>query len=265
MRKCIGAMVGAALPILASGGAGAADLVDAEVVEVPAAVEARDIIIDLGLGGQLEPLFPSSRRYTVNPWPIVDLQFLRLPVLGEVVSGDKASFYLYPSLDFTNERDDVDASYLRGIDDVDAAFELGLGAAFEYRFVKAFAEVRYGISGHDGFVAEFGLDAQYEDARFEVSAGPRISLATENYMDAYFSVPSSARFLRRYDADGGIRDIGAEVKASFAITEAIRIQAKAEYTHFLGDAQDSPIVDRGNEDEVLVGLGLTYRFGADLY
>lgn len=264
MRNRLGGLLSAGL-VLVAGGAAAADLNEAPIATVPVAVEVRDIIIDVGLGAQLEPLFPSSQRYTATPWPIVELQYLRLPFFGEVVSPTKPSFYVYPSFDFVNERSDADASYLRGIDDVDAAYEIGMGAAFEYRFVKAFAEVRYGVSGHDGFVADLGLDAQYESNAFEISAGPRVSFATENYMDTYFSVPLEARRLRPYDADGGIKDAGIEMTAAYALTDAIRIQAKAEWIHYLGDAEDSPIVERGNDDEFMVGLGLTYRFGADLY
>lgn len=243
----------------------AADLVSEETVVVPEAVEYRDIIIDLGFGGQLEPKFPSAKKYVVNPWPIASLEFLRLPFFGEVVTGEEAPFYVYPSFDFIDEREEDDARYLDGLGDTDFAVELGLGAAAQYSFVKVFAEVRYGITGHNGFVGEGGIDFKYEDPRWEVAIGPRVSLASDDYMDEYFSVSRSATRLPEYQADGGFKDVGVELAASYAITEKVRLQGKAEYTHFVGDAQDSPIVESGNDDEFMVGLGLTYRFGLDLY
>ena len=258
-------LLGAAILALASIPAVAADVAPVEVVEVPEAVEYRDIIIDLGLGATLEPKFPSAEKYVVNPWPIASLQFLRLPIFGEVVTGEESAFYIYPSFDFISERNEDDARYLDGIGDTDFAFELGVGAAVRYSFVKAFAEVRYGVTGHNGFVGEAGLDFIYEDPRWEVAVGPRVSLASDDYMNEYFSVPVSATRLPFYEADGGFKDVGAAISASYAITDNIRLQGKAEYTHFVGDAEKSPIVKRGNEDEFMVGIGLTYRFGLDLY
>lgn len=254
-----------AIAMLGPGAALAADPLP-ETVAVPVSVETRDIVIDLGLGAAIAPAFPSSEKYEVYPWPIARLRFLRLPVFGEVVTGRESAFTIYPAIGFEGERTSDDAAYLRGIPDTDFAFEGGAGAAVRYRFLRAFAEVRYGFTGHNGFVGEAGIDVVLDqDPRWELRVGPRISAASDDYMDEYFSVPNSALFLAPYDADGGIKDVGVEATAIYALTEAWRINATAEVTHFVGDALDSPIVDRGNDLEARVGIGLTYRFGLDLY
>ncbi len=260
--------VSVALSLLATALAGpaiAADIVTAPEVVVPEAVEVRDIILDLGIGGMVQPTFPSSKEYEIVPWPIVDLQFLRLPVFGEVVDGKVRAFSIYPSIGFVGEREQSDASYLEGTQDVDASFELGPGVAFQAGWVRAFAEVRYGITGHNGFVADLGVDVTTSPInRFTVSAGPRLSLADDEYMDAYFAVPGGA-VLDEYDPSGGFKSAGLEIEASYAVTEALRIVGEASWTRYIGDAADSPIVEAGNEDDFTIGLGLSYRFGLDLY
>ncbi|WP_420392885.1 MipA/OmpV family protein [Acuticoccus sp.] len=260
MARC----VWSAVFLAATGPVMAADLVD--TVAVPEAVEYRDIVIDLGLGAAVGPEFPSAKDYIVTPWPIARLRFLRLPVFGEVVTGQEQRFTLYPSFDFIGERDEDDADYLDGVGDTDFAVELGAGAAVRFGFMRAFAEVRYGVTGHDGFVGEAGLDFVYDaHDRFEFRVGPRVSAATDDYMDIYFSVPERATQLDEFDADGGFKDVGIEAQAIYALTERWRLHGQAEYTHFVGDALDSPIVEEGNDDEFTVRLGLTYRFGLDLY
>lgn len=245
--------------------ASAADFTVAETVPVPEAVEARDIILDLGIGALVQPTFPSSKEYEIVPWPIVDLQFLRLPIFGEVVDGQVRAFSIYPSFGYVGERKASDASYLAGTDDVDGSFELGPGVSFQAGWVKAFAEVRYGITGHNGFVADLGIDATTSPLdRFTISAGPRMSIADDEYMDAYFSVPNGAA-LNAYNPDAGIKSLGLAMEATYAVTEAVRIRGEASWTRYVGDAADSPIVKEGNEDDFTIGLGVSYRFGVDLY
>ncbi|WP_139312755.1 MipA/OmpV family protein [Acuticoccus yangtzensis] len=253
---------------LIAGPALSADIV-AETVPAPEAVTSyHDIIIDVGAGVSMEPTFPSSKTYGPSGYPLLALQYLRLPVFGEVVDGKEklAGFSLFPSFNVVGERLEDDASYLEGVGDTDYALELGAGAAFRYGFLRAFGLVRYGVTGHNGFVGEAGVDVLLKPMeRLEVSFGPRISAADGAYMDYYFSVPNSAVELSAYEADGGIKDVGFQATASYALTENWRLHGQLKYTHFVGEALDSPIVDAGNDQEIRVGVGLTYRFRLDLY
>jgi len=245
----------------------AADPVDlADPGEPAPQAEPREIVVDLGIGALLQPRFPSSDRYVFAPWPIADLQFLRLPVVGEVVTGRTRVISIYPSFRFIGERDENDAAYLAGTDDVDLAVELGAGLGLRRGPVRGFVEVRAGVTGHAGVVADLGVDfiaSQHE--RFEVSAGPRLQLASDDYVETYFGVDQGAAVLAPFDPDPGITQVGIEAEATYALTPSVRIHARAGYNRFVGDAADSPIVEAGNEDEFIVGLGLSYRFGLDLY
>ena len=253
--------------MLATGPALAADPLP-ETVPIPEAVKTYDIVIDLGAGIGLEPTFPSAKTYGPTGWPLIALQYLRLPVFGEVVPEQKrvAGVSVFPSFNVVGERNESDASYLEGIDDKDWALELGGGAAFRYGFLRAFGNVRYGFTGHHGFVGEAGVDVLVNPMdRLQIAVGPRISAASANYMDYYFSVPNSAVQLSPYQADAGFKDVGVALTATYELTDNWRIHGRARYTHFIGEALDSPIVKAGNEQEFSIGVGLTYRFKLDLY
>lgn len=259
-------VLAAALSLCLAAPAIAADVGEVEEYEVPAAVEVRDIVFDLGGGVLLQPAFPSSKEYRFAPLPFFGLKFLRLPMIGEVVSGRVTQFTLYPSFNTVGERNSSDAQYLTGIPDTDFSIEIGPGAAFRHGPFRAFAELRYGITGHNGFVGQIGADYIANPiAPLEVSFGPRMGFADGQYMDTYFGVPTSATQLNAYDADGGIKDVGLGLEATWAFNEKIRLTGGVEYRKYVGDAADSPIVKAGNDQDLRFGLGLTYRFGFDLF
>lgn len=247
--------------------ASAADVGEAPTdVEVPAAVELRQIVFDIGGGVTFSSKWPTSKIYEPGALPLFALQYLRLPVFGEVVKEEKKAFTIFPSFNYVEERSSSDAAYLAGIPDRDFALELGPGAAYRLGAFRAWGDVRYGFTGHNGFVGNVG--AQYIASpleKLEVAIGPRVGFASDNYMETYFGVPASATQLAPYDPDGGITDVGFTIDASYEFTERIRLVARGGYRHYVFDALDSPITDAGNDQEFTIGVGLTYRFGFNLF
>ena len=99
-----------------------------------------------------------------------------------------------------------------------AAVELG-GFA-EYWFVpwlRARAEVRQGVTGHHGLVADLTADAVVPVSRqLTLSGGPRATLVTAAANRPYFSIDdiqSAASGLPVFSAGGGLRSIGAGAQA----------------------------------------------------
>ncbi len=235
-------------------------------VEIPAAVEMRQIVFDVGGGVTFSSKWPSSKIYEPGALPLFALQYLRLPFFGEVVKDEVKVFSIFPSFNYVQERESSDAAYLAGIPNRDFALELGPGAAIQLGKFRAWGDLRYGFTGHNGFVGNFGL--QYIDKPFErlqVAIGPRVGVASDNYMETYFGVPLTATALPAYDPAGGIKDIGFTVDMTYKVTEQVRIVGRGGYRHFVFDALDSPITKAGNDQEFSIGVGLTYRFGFNLY
>lgn len=250
--------------------AAAARAADIFLDEPPPGV-IEEIVLDIGIGPRVQPTFIGSSSYEVVPNPIFELQYLRLPYLGEMITADRKliAFGFYPSFEFIGARDADDAAYLAGLDPIDLAVELGPGASFRYGNFKVFAEGRFGVTGHDGAVIEGGFDyIMTPGERWELSLGPRFTAATNNFMDTYFGVtPEEAAnplsVLPAYDPGGGFMDVGAEGRVSYDITRRLKVHMEGRYARFIGDAASSPIIEAGAINQFQVAIGLTYRFGLD--
>lgn len=157
---------------------------------------------------------------------------------------------------------------LRGLGDIDTAGEVGVFV--ERRFGDDAAwrlrgEVRQGFGGHEGVVADASLIYQTRLGSTLISMGPRVSLASEDYMQTYFGIDpaqSAGSGLAVYSADGGLLSygLGASVILPVSRTSAVTVFGSVEH---LGDpAADSPLIrERGAATQATIGIGYGFRFG----
>lgn len=169
---------------------------------------------------------------------------------------------------FRGERDnDGERS---GLDEVDWTIEAGVFAEYwAFDWLRARVEVRRGFNGHEGFVADAGLDGVMNHGAWVLSAGPRIGFGDSEYMGTYFDVSADEAFDNAaidetYEADAGVRYVGLAGAATYTFNEQWATTIFASYNHLVGDAADSPIVrELGSEHQFQVGLSLAYSFGVD--
>lgn len=156
---------------------------------------------------------------------------------------------------------------LFGLKKIDWAVEPGLFVEYwPVEFLRARAEVRRGFNGHEGFVADLGVDFVQRLGALTVSVGPRLALGDDEFTQTYFGVtPVEAALngqVTPYDPSGGITSVGATASASYNWSEQWSTTGYVTYKHLVGDAADSPIVKQfGSENQVGVGLTLSYSFG----
>jgi len=230
-------------------------------------------VLDIGVGGLLKPKYPGANRYFFVPFPIIGVGRFYVPGFGQVVDGKKVKrgFYLYPSFDFNGKRKASDSSNLTGTNTIDWALELGVGAAYRYDWLRGFVELRQGINGHKGQVADFGIDFIINPSdRLEVVFGPRASWASDDYMNTYFGVTAAeaaapGSILSAFDADAGFKTVGLAIRASYGWTENTTLHLRGGWDRFVGDAAKSPIVNVGSEDQFSIGAGVSYRFAFDVF
>lgn len=230
---------------------------------------ATDLSLRLGVGGMVAPDYDGSDDYELKPWPIISLEFLRLPGLGEF-GGPSTGFSIGPSFNVVGEREDSDNAALVGLGDVDMAIELGGKVGYETETFEVFAALRHGFGGHHGIVGDLGLNAILHPMdRLTVKAGPRASFADGDYFDTYFSVTpfqSAASGLPVHDAGSGFKDVGLEAEITYDFTEKLRGHLEGGWSRLVGDAADSPIVAAaGDENQFHVGVGVSYRLDLDLF
>ena len=143
-----------------------------------------------------------------------------------------------------------------------------LGGFVEYYPVDWFrtrGELRQGIGGHHGVVADLSADFIVPVIqRFTVSAGPRFTLESTKATSPYFgidAVQAMATGLPMFDAKGGAHSVGAGAQVSYRIDPQWEVHSYVEYERLLGDAAKSPLVAlRGSPNQTTFGIGASYSF-----
>ena len=128
-------------------------------------------------------------------------------------------------------------------------------------------EVLQGITGADGFEANFMADFIYRPApQWLFTAGPRMQIVNDKYASAFFGLSQveatqSGLAATPYHAAGGINSAGVDATARYYFSDTFSIRGFAEWNRLLGDAADSPLVkQKGSADQLEVGIGAAYRF-----
>ena len=230
----------------------------------PVAGPKDDVVVTLGGGLRVNPDWDGSQKYILAPFPIVGLKFLRSPLTGQPSSD--IGFGLAPSVRLLSKRSFDRASPLFGLPDVGTAFEAGLTVDYTDTWFRGFVSARQGMGGHHGQVFDLGLDGIVRPMpKLKLEAGPRLSLATAEYMRTYFGVSAadSARTgIAAYDPKGGVRAYGLGGVATWEIDKNWFVRADAAWNRLSDEATRSPVIRRaGARDQFTAGLGIAYRFG----
>ncbi|QJE73096.1 MipA/OmpV family protein [Aerophototrophica crusticola] len=225
----------------------------------------------VGLLGLVLPEYEGADEYEVKPVPDLEITygetfFLDRRGLGVNVLNTR-SLTAGVSLNYDGGREENDNDALRGLGDVDGTM---VGTAFaEYRI----GQVGLGLDvtgdllgdGHDGVTAT--VSAIYQARPTDdlmLFAGPSATWASKDYMRSYFGItPAQAERSGRpvYETDSGFKDVAFTVFGIYSLTEDWALTGIAGYKRLLGDAKDSPIVDRdGSADQFFGGLGVSYSF-----
>jgi outer membrane protein len=263
--------------LLLSSQAIAADVAAADESEPAAAVERRDFSrfdyisetlagwkVVVGAGGMVEPKFEGAKRFEIKPLPLLMAEFGRVSVdprgvSVKVVEFQNFSFAARGGYDLG--RDDSDDRHLRGLGDIDAGGVVGATAAYELGPVKFSVGLDKTIGGSDGLTGTVGAEASHMFGQFILTAGASATWADDNHMEDYFGVTrrqSSRSGLSRYKAEAGVKRVDVEASATYLIDEHWLVRGQAGVGYLVGDAADSPIVQRKAQPSGMLMLG--YRF-----
>lgn len=228
---------------------------------------APGIDFELGAGANFQARYEGSDSYAFGPWPIFRLKGLTFANGFSIGGGDGTGLSLKPSFRYIGAREAADYPELTGLNDVDAAFEIGLGASYATDQFRVFGDLRAGLGGHNGIVGEIGADAIVRPLpELGIWAGPRLSFANADYMNTYFGVSAAesiASGLTGFDAGGGIKSVGAELGMRYDFNKRWALEGSASYAKLIGDAGDSPITALGDADQYGFKLGLVRSFRVD--
>ncbi len=243
--------------------------------------------IRIGAGAIYAPAFIGSDHYQLQAGPDFEVRYKDRFYLSVI---DGAGFDLIktenlrvgPVVKFQQKRRESGkgtfviaggrTDELRGLGSVAATAEAGGYVQYQSGGLSARAEVRKGIGGHDGIIAD--LSARFAapipvpsiSARpVIVSVGPRATIVDNKYNDSYFSIDagqSTRSGLRTFDAKGGLLSYGLGSAIIVPLSNHFSGSILAGYDRVASDAANSPLVrDRGSRNQATLGLGLSYRFG----
>lgn len=248
------------------------------LVLVGAQASAQENIIGLTLGGgvQSNPNYFGSDTSEATFSPVIEVNRLRFGPIdlggGEATDG----FGFKGGFRFIAERTPDDGAELTGLNDVDAALEIGGGLEWsdipdgitENWGSYSFAEARYGAIGHEALVAEAGADLIYApNDQLTFRFGPRLFGGDDDYTATYFGVTAEEAAASGFDAftpTGGVLSRGVKARVNYAINDLWGVEGTVSYSEFLNDAADSPIVQGGSAEQTSIGVTfsrkLEFRF-----
>ena len=145
---------------------------------------------------EVSPAYFGSDDYELGPDVAFRIDYLRLPFgleFGSVRTvGFQTGFGLQGSARYIGKRDSSESEDIRGLEDIDWSFELGLGVGYEQRNYRVFADARYGVIGHHSWVGQVGADGiAYPIDGLTLTLGPRLDFGDRRFTDTYFGISAS--------------------------------------------------------------------------
>jgi MipA family protein len=234
-----------------------------------------DWTVDVGVSSIAAPRYDGAKRFMVLPLPYVGVAW-RDTLFASIKDGVGANLYNTDVLkagilarpNFGRYRAN-DRRSLTGLNDVDWTVEAGGFVKYTpLPFLATSLEVRRGVGGREGFIAEWSADISAPpllDDKLFLSIGPRVSASDQQYNNAVYGVTATEAVRSGYAVykpKGGLRSVGAGAGAIYRVTDQITFSLFADYARLVASAAKSPIVKGGggSENQFTVGTALTYRF-----
>ncbi len=253
---------------------------------VAAAEKPTRWIVTIGSSLTLGPSYEGARSASLNERPY---HLSALPSINWRKEGEKADFSAPDdSLDYTlfssgqfrtgvvgnirSGRYHGSDIQLKGLHNVKWTVEGGAFAEY-WPVVDRFrlrAELRHGVfRNNTGFVSDISGDWVQKLSRFTLSAGPRLSLADNTFMQRNFGVSDAdARRNNRvtaFNAAGGVKGVGFGTAINYEWSDRVTTSLFHRYDRLINDAAKSPVTSAlGQRNQYSVGASLNYSFKLDM-
>lgn len=236
---------------------------------LPATAQDRPgVTFTVGVGLSSSPDYFGAGSNSISPTGALSVQELVLPN-GFGIGTTNAlptdpGFGLRGAFRPISSRKASDNKELRGLNDIDPSVELGLGIFSITQHSRVFGEVRRGFGGHDGWVAEAGVDAILRPTpQWVLTAGPRANWGDREFFNTYFGVTPNEAVRSRYSSfrpGDGLVSLGIEVSARYDFQNRWALQGTMGWDRLQGDAARSPIAKQGDRDQFSARLILLRSF-----
>jgi outer membrane protein len=230
-------------------------------------------IVTVKATGNVSPDFLGAKTYTPIGYPLFSFRQADTPE-GFSAADDGIDWSLYgneyfnlgPVARYRSGRYNGSDRKLRGLNSIPWTVEVGgYVEVWPTEWLRGRVEVRHGMNGSSGIVSDFAVDGVYKVDNWTLAAGPRLTLATQDFMNMYFGVkPSEAAKnprVRRYKPSGGIVSAGVLAGAGYQWDENWTLALYGQYDRLVDQAANSPIVKNiGSANQFGVGATIGYSF-----
>jgi outer membrane protein len=235
----------------------------------------------VNLGVAISPDYEGSQNYAPQPMGAARIAYndfyietrgasLRANVLPNVLPF-RVEFG--PAVAYRFGRDDVDNDRVDALRDIDGTVTVGAFSkvytngllqqddmlGFEIEALIGLGEER------DGTTVSFGPTYSFSPwERVRVGFNVSATYASDRYNATYFGIDADNALrsgFSRTDPEGGIKDIGFSINATYLWMERWGVTGTIGLKHLVGAAAVSPIVDEaGSAMQGMAAAGLVYRF-----
>ena len=240
------------------------------------AAQAEEWTVSVGARVSTAPPYEGADHNKILPSPTLNVRRADRPYRFTPPDGgttfaffDTKHFVFGPMARFRYARKSV--GDLAGLKDIKWAAEPGAFLdIWPTGWLRAHGELRRGVGGHNGLVADVGGDLVYMSPKWDVSIGPRMGWGDRTYLDRYFGVTPleaarSPLVNSAYAPTAGRRYTGVEVATAYHVTPNLAVKADVGYRRMAGKAANSPIIAiAGDIGQYSGSVGVSYSFGLGL-
>lgn len=220
----------------------------------------------VGAGGLYAPEYEGSADFKASPLPAIIFTYgdwLTIDPSGiSATVFEHEGFSLAGKVGYEMGRDEDDGNRLKGLGDIDFAATVGAKAAYKWQAFEFYVQLDRTIGGSESLVGTFG--AEYTapvTERLFLSAGISGTVADDRHMQSYFGVTAAqsvASGLSEFKAEAALKRVDFSASATYMVTENWLLRGEAGVGVLLGDAADSPIVEKELQPSFMAILG--YKF-----
>jgi outer membrane scaffolding protein for murein synthesis (MipA/OmpV family) len=232
--------------------------------------QAADFSIGGGIG--VKPDYEGSSDYELVPVPAGSAKFdngMFVKLLGLNLRANliPSNFWrLGPIYNYRAERDNVEDNRVDRMREVSDANEFGIFGGIDWEGWFLFFDLLADTgNAHEGWTGKLAGGYNWAISKELVfSMGGHTTYADDDYMQTYFGVSGrdSARSgLDKYDADGGMKDIGLDLGVNWGFAQSWDLRGLLGISQLVGDADDdSPVVDQGSETQLFTAVLVVFKF-----
>ncbi len=223
--------------------------------------------VELGLSGDVRPLYPGSARYEVEPGPDFDIRYKDWAFLsaGEGLGVNlvqEKTYRLGAAIGFDLGRQADRSPRLHGTGDIGYAPVPKLFAEYVLFPVVLRADVRRALGGVDGWAGDLSAYMPvFGTKSFFVFLGPTVTFVDDTYNRHEFGISATQHQrsgLPRYDATGGLQSAGIGSNATWLITDHWLVDGGISARRLLDSAAHSPLTQQHLEYDANFTVGYTF-------